>query len=394
MALLDDLRTFQATYHQYTDACEDLEKKSKQYRYLNQHGVEVWYGKSDNELIVASRRIEASMSEASDAINAKVKQAESNQRYVEQARRVLSETVEAYEAEIRAAKQPSSAILLYLSFAWRFVVLSMVIWLPAEAILHAITGKATGPNSPLDVAICVLTVACTVVWMNLPRRKAQKSADEGKRKAKLRYDETVTSVQQQSAAIQEQIKDSRRELKALQPRAAQQKSIAMEQAKLLWANDMIEKGDEIQRCAAQCDRLYGQLVALGSVPSERDWPAIDDVVDKIASGRADSLKEALLLIDTDERHRELMSVQVAQLNEHVMLREQLKVDVGNLTRQIEQTRSEIQRQHSADRAQRDYQHAQQMAAEAAQIAIQAAAYREQCKFHNEARQQPQYKPVP
>ena len=313
---------------------------------------------------------------------------------MDRAQRALSDTIEAYEAEAQAAEPTTFS---GLSLLWRFPLIYLVVGYSTEAIVCALMGVQELDNlvkTILYVTTFIFAAFCSLLWVSLPWIKTKRRTDEDKKKAQFRYNEIVAPVRQETIAIQEQIKNSHRDLKSLQPCVAEQKSIAMEQAKLLWASDMIEKGDEIQRCAAQCDRLYGQLVALGSVPSERDWPAIDDVVDKIASGRADSLKEALLLIDTDERHRELMSVQVAQLNEHVKLREQLKVDVGNLTRQIEQTRSEIQRQHSADRAQRDYQHAQQMAAEAAQIAIQAAAYREQCKFHNEARQQPQYKPVP
>lgn len=214
-------------------------------------------------------------------------------------------------------------------------------------------------------------------------------ANSGKGDTKKRCTEVVTVAAQRSQELEQHVQTVSSQRVSLKPQAAQQKNIALQQARLIWADDMVVKGEEIKNCASRCDALYNRLTTLRTIPSERDWPCVDDVIGKISSGRADSLKEALQLIDTDTRHRELMSMQAAQLGEHVKLRKQIREDVRDLGHKVELTRDEIRRQHTADRDQRDLHHAQQMAAEAAQIALQAATYYEQNKFHNEVRRQGQ-----
>lgn len=392
MALLDDLKVFSETYHQYVDACDDLEKKSKRYRSLNKNGVQLWYEQSDNDLIVASRKIEGCIDESERSIEQAKKGIASSNKYAQQASNDLARELDECEMQHQNRIKALKSSWFSIAVGWVFLgpIVSLIVGIIPAALLGVFGVTyydAVGDVYGLGILACIIAF----VYGNV---KADNAAKVTKDNAQRGYKQVVTTSKQNAEQLKKHVEEVSQQLNGLKPQARQQKEVAMEQAKLIWADDMVVKGKEIQTRSVECDQLYNELLTLGTIPSECDWPAVDDVIDKISSGRADGLKEALLLIDVDERHRETMSMQAAQLSERVKLRKQLKVDVANLTRQVEMTRDEIQRQHTADRAQRDYQHAQQMAAEAAQIAIQAAAYREQCKFHNEARQQPQYKPVP
>lgn len=388
MALLDDLRIFSSVYSDYVEACNELSEKNQAYKRFNEAGALLWYRQSDDELIVASRAIEADISEAEKSIAAGRQRISESLCNAGKAEQRLDLEFRKHEADFKAEAKKSKKTEVALGLVWIFILgPTVALWI--VPIFVVLLGVPEGMNALIPeiayVAFLVLGLIVLGLAQKRKRKIAQRYIESLEAKSQEKYGTIVNETQQQLLTEQQKINEIDSRLSLMKSEAAQQKQSAMDQAMLLWATDMVTRGEEVRGAAEKCDALYGRLISLGTVPSEKDWPAIDDIIEKIASGRADDLKEALILIDSDQRHREAMAVAFAQLNEQISMRKQLKKDIGGLNQKAEEIRNEIQRQHSADRVQKERQHAQQMRAEAAQIVMQAASYAQLKGLRNDFR---------
>ena len=81
---------------------------------------------------------------------------------------------------------------------------------------------------------------------------------------------------------------------------------------------------------ATCLELRKQLRSYNAIPSEKDWPNIDLIVDFIQSGRANTLAEALNLCDELSHREGLRQAEAKRLRDQERFHEEQRIRMAEL----------------------------------------------------------------
>lgn len=407
-ALLNDLLQFQTGYHELVRAGSEVNRLQRSYKQVEGRGNKWYYENSNDEQIVASREIDAQVSKANASVaNCRQALSDNEKRRVdareERDKQVAWAERDQEKADKSYKRRTGCSAMWYAVGA--FIFLGFIV-----------TSFSVSQNKALFLIVGGVGLVYSLVRFMSARKKREEKTQTRKadaqasaRNAESELERNLANLAAQDAATQGKLDALDAKLKALVPQANDLRKKAYEQAEYYYNADLHKQGLALREASNTFVQCYQYLKQLNTVPSENDWSRIDQIVEFVRSGRADTLKEALLLVSQAEFQAGLLETQQALVYAQERTNEVLAEGFSDMLASQEEL---IERQQALFDTQIEIQakqHAQQMAAQASQFALQAeqlnqetqirsnqeaayaaqqAAYSEQAAFHDEVRSQP------
>lgn len=366
-ALLDSLNRFGALYHALVDNSVALLNAASFKEGLEKAGKQWYYDHSEDPVIVASRQIgselaasQAALKEARASIaeNAHLRQQASQRRDTEK----LEGQKSVEEAKTAGGCMNTTVVIVAVCFT----LLMLIIYPPAGLMLGVMTGIYVAG---------FLFVRKKMRDSNT--KQVQMLATVRYNAANSEFEETSRRLAESDASLSAQATQLEARIIELMPIAGEIKHNAMERCEFLYAQEMLEIQENMQALSRVCVAQHEELEAMGTIPVEDEWFEVDRLTRFVASGRADTMKEALQLLDTSNYRDADLAMKERLVEGQSMTNMILDSGFQALLSQQQSAMDQQRMQYKALQEQMSAQHAQNMVAQAQQIKLQSEQIKQQ-----------------
>lgn len=264
---------------------------------LEQCGYQWYYEHSSDPSIVASRQINEEMASTENLLKATRAQIAQNEQARQQA-------AQKRDSDIRKNQKTADRKKSWLSAKGGCAAVIVVFFI--FSILSAVIGM--GPtlfqNSSALIGMITVLVLCVVfyTWYSKKNKRkaanAQESANALSRTADARFNQTLDELAKKDADLSAQCAQIENKITELTPIAGEIRHKANERSNFLYSVEMLELDELLQRLATTAHSQTLMLREMGTIPDEDEWFESRHIAKIVVSGRADTLKEALQLLDT------------------------------------------------------------------------------------------------
>lgn len=375
--LLDKLVAFKNLFHAYMNNCRILIQWSERQQALKEVGFQWYYDNIDDPVINSSKQIDSKLASAKKSLEV----AESNIKSNAQERKKAEDQYDAVRAIAQGStheviKKERSNMRAGIIIAVAAVLLFLFVGLPSMMM---------NPQSALDggvfgqLIVYIGAAVFGVWWYKRKKANAKKAEDKTIGSAQASFNVKYERIAEKDRQLTAQIRDLRESIKQLTPVAGEIKHDAIERAKYYYESDLLALQEGMLKTATICQSQYNQMKDSKVLTSESDWYQIDDLVRYVESGRADSLKEALQLLDTSNYRESNLEYQ-KQIVKGVKISTEVQAEgFARLLEEQQAVISSLQSGFNDLSTQAARHHAEEVALQAAEIAMQSQVVSEQSK---------------
>lgn len=372
--LLDKLNAFKSLFYAYMNNCRILIQWSEREQALKGMGHQWYYDNIDDPVINASKQIDSELASAKKSLET----AESNIRANTQERKKAEEQYDV----VRALAQNSTDTVvkkdrLGVKVAIVYAALGVILCI---FMIPAMIQNPSMVGNTLEWLFFYVVIAVAAVWLyKRNKAKAQKAENTTVSSAQASFNAKYEQIEARDKQLTAEIRSLRENIKQLVPTAGEIKHDAIERAKYYYESDLLALQEGMLDTATICQTEYNQMKDAKILTSETDWYQIDDIVRYVESGRADSLKEALQLLDTSNYRESNLDLQ-KQIVEGIKVSTMVQAQGFAQQMQAQQaTLSALKAEFEQLSAQSSLQHAENIALKAEQISKQSQMINEQSK---------------
>lgn len=376
--LLDDLERFTDVYHVYTENCVRLLKVAQEKDALERAGYTWYYSNSDDAVIQASRQISSEISDSQKALKSTRSSLKENKRKRAQATEkrdeVKSESQRKVDKAGKKAKRRTGCLVVLVVY----VIGASLLLVTQNPSVAAQMGQEGGTLSFIGgIAFCILPLIYIFIKVRAKKKTTEKAAGMANEKADARFRSTIGQLAKSDADLEKQATDLESKIDALVPIAQEIKQKAMERSEFLYDTEMVDLSELMTLYSEAINAQHDVLASMGTIPDEDEWYEADRITKLVRSGRADTMKEALQLLDTTNYRDKDLGLKQQMVEGQQMTNAILGVGFTEVLRK-QQEMLDVQRSAFSEMQEKmDVQHAQSMLAQAAQIKKQSEIIQKQ-----------------
>lgn len=358
--LLDSLNAFGALYHTFIDNMLLLLDTAKQKEALEQAGPNWYYGHSDDEVVVASRKINAELAKAQQSL----KEARESIAKNAQAR---ADAAAKRDAHMRQAQNMRTNIMR--SGRGLNIAIGVV------AVIFILLFLSMGSSAAWAAAYMFIIAGGFLVWRFVVKKsrakKVEKTANASHLRVDAEYEARSRELAKSDEALSAQATQLEGQISALLPKAGEVRHFAMERCEFLFAVETNELSQRMFDISNICKAQHDELVAMEVLRDENEWFEIDRVTKFVATGRADTLKEALVLLDTANYREQDLAQKNALIDGQRLTNDILQAGFSAMLEAQQASIAEQRKGFESLQAQQQAQHAQEMSLQTAALEQQA-----------------------
>lgn len=367
IALLDSLNRFGALYHALVDNSVALLNAASFKEGLEKAGKQWYYDHSEDPVITASKLIGSELAASQTALKEARASIAENAALRQQAAEFRdAQKLEGQTSVESAKKSWSKANIVVIIVAATLVLGSFI-----GGVVEGMAGLIVFGGG----------AAAFLVFSKKGKegdaRRAQFSSKVVYNQANAQFEETSRRLAASDASLSAQANQLEAKITELMPIAGEIKHNAMERCEFLYAQEMLEIQENMQALSRVCVAQHGELEAMGTIPVEDEWFEVDRLTRFVASGRADTLKEALQLLDTSNYRDADLAMKERLVEGQFMTNMILDSGFQALLSQQQSAMDQQRMQYKALQEQMSVQHAQDMVAQAQQIKLQSEQIKQQ-----------------
>lgn len=377
--LLDKLVRFRNLFHAYMHNIKVLLTWTEREKELKKAGSDWYYNNVDDSIINASKQIDSELASAKSSL----KKAEASIKENEEERR-------AAQARFDAVRSKSMETTTKTEKKTKSYIKQLYIFLAIYVVFAIFVMRETGFNFSRDAATLVLYIGlpiALIVYYKNKQNRVNKDQSKTMDAAQSSLDKKYKDIVKKDKELTAKIAELNASIKEMTPVAGKIKHDALERARYYYESDLYALQNGMQEAAEFAQDQYREMKDSKTLASENDWGQIDELVMFVESGRADTLKEALQLLDTS-KYREANLAMQQDISEGLKISARIQAEgFAQQFRMQGETIASLQSGFEALEAQSNIQHAEQVALQASQIAQQSQMVSSQAKMAELAGQQ-------
>lgn len=378
--LLDDLNTFKNIYHTYIANCLVLLYDVNLLEELEKTGFKWFYDNGNDPVVVASRTIDAEIAATEHLLSETKNQIEKNEISRKDAARKRDTKAQegarqAYKAEKSAGRKTGcfkfvggAFILAYLA-----IILAFISYGGSSAIF---------PTIMFSVVILLIIIGVSMYSRSNKKKtnRAYNNAQIISKSANDDFQKRLSELAEKDENLLAAANSLQKRIDELQPIAGEIKHNAFERCKIYLDEDLLDIRLKIVEVGNVCVDQRSMLKELNTIPNEDEWFETDKIVGFVQSGRADTLKEALQLLDTANYREADLSIKSQMVDAQKATNMVLATGFAGVIRKQQEAMDQQRALLSNLEETLDVQHAQNMAMQAAQMKAQSEQLKKQSEI--------------